>query len=169
MRYLHTFLIAVVASALSLGTSASAEEGGEMTLDIGGQTVAVPMQPVQSDWSGSESWASVSIYGQPTDAAVFETYKAFSLAFELVNGTAGSGEARLSTSSDGEIVRYFADQSDDLLEVTVDSVDISSQLLTVVGTFAATMGTSENFGRDVDTSDPIEVTGEFSVTLGPVE
>jgi len=157
------------ACALILASAAHAQEGGEVVLEIGGESVVFPLWNSQSDWSGSEHWATVNIYTRPTDETAWESYKGFTLGFELVNGVAQYGEVDLTTADGDELTRYYGEEGETDLTLTVESYDVSGELLTLSGEITATMGTSETFGSDIDLSDPRDIAGTFTVTLGPVE
>ena len=149
--------------------AAHAEEGGKLVLDIDGQTYDYALVPSQSDWSGSESFGSVSIYANPVEKST--TVKSMMFGFSLASGTADLGEINLRGVTEGEKTQYFAgeDVEEGGLAVTVDSVSVSGDELSVAGSFQTRLGTSDNYGRDIDFSEAIEMQGTFDVVLGPVE
>ncbi|MAM61477.1 hypothetical protein [Maritimibacter sp. UBA3975] len=159
----------IALATATIGLAAQAEEGGDLTLTINGEDYAYSLWASQSDWSGSESFGSVNIYAQP--AGEDGIFKTFSLGFSLAAGKAERGEINFRTVSDGETTRLFAGADDDEggLAVMVDSVSVSGEKLSVSGRFQSRMGPSDNFGRDIDLSDPMEIEGSFDVVLGPVE
>ena len=59
--------IATATLVSTIGLAAYAEEGGELVLEVDGETHAYTLLPSQSDWSGSESFGSASIYALPTE------------------------------------------------------------------------------------------------------
>lgn len=157
--------------ALSVTGAAQAEEAGTLTLDIDGESYAYTLWAGQSDWSGSESYASTNIYTQPAEGGDESDYKTFTLGFEVIGGSASSAEARLTRLIDEERVRYFGNEDEDEggMSITVDEMSTSGEELSVSGSFSGQMGTSENYGRDIDLEDGLSVSGTFDVTLGPVE
>ncbi|MEQ8559143.1 MAG: hypothetical protein RIB03_12570 [Henriciella sp.] len=163
--------LACALTAACIVATASAEGAGEVTLDIEGETYAFPLWESQSDWSGSESYASVNIYARPTDKETWSKFKTFTLGFETMGSNISAPEARLTRMVNGDQQRLFAgeDQDEGGLKVTVDSTSVTGDALSITGSFVAQMGPSDNFGRDIDLSDPVEITGRFDVKLGPVE
>ena len=63
--------IATATLVSTIGLAAYAEEGGELVLEVDGETHAYTLLPSQSDWSGSESFGSASIYALPTDCLLY--------------------------------------------------------------------------------------------------
>lgn len=150
-------------------TIALGQEGGTVEVTIDETSYDFPLWESQSDWSGSAEWASVNIYSRPLDEDTWELFKGFTLGFQYNGGTVGSGEASLSRVIDGELVRYFADADDTEMTLTVEEASVDGAYLTLNGTAEMTMGTSDNFGRDIDMSEPLSLSAVFAVTLGPVE
>ena len=159
----------VAASVLLSGTVAHAEESGAVNLMIEGNDYVFPLWASQSDWSGSAQWASVNIYARPTDEETWAILKTFTLGLEVVSGNPTNIEASLMTADGDEFTKYYADEDATPLSVTIDEVVAEGEFLTVSGALSMTMGTSDNYGNDIDLSEPIEVNGDFVVTLGPVE
>lgn len=159
----------LVLLACTFGLAAHAEEGGQLTLEIDGQSYAYTLWPSQSDWSGSDTFGSVSIYARPADDT--SQFKDFMLGFSLSAGAAQEGEINLRTVENGKTLRYYAgaDEDEGALAVTLDSVSASGEELSISGTFQTRLGTSENYGRDIDLSGGPTLAGTFDVTLGPVE
>ncbi|KZY42882.1 hypothetical protein A3731_32435 [Roseovarius sp. HI0049] len=162
-------IIATAALAATIGLAAHAEEGGELVLDVNGETYTYTLVPGQSDWSGSESFGSASLYARPSDKS--SPLQSLMLGFNLAPGGAERGEINLRTVSDGETIRYFAgaDAEEGGLVVTLDNSSVSGEELSVSGSFQTQLGTSDNYGRDIDLTEPMEMQGSFDVTLGPVE
>jgi hypothetical protein len=93
------------------------------------------------------------------------------LGFEIINGASGNPEASLTSVTNGKREKLFAgnEEEEGGLVVKIENVSTSDDELSVAGTFATQMGTSENYGRDIDLTSPLQVTGSFNVVLGPVE
>ncbi|MDM8168120.1 hypothetical protein [Roseovarius sp.] len=161
--------IAAATLVSTIGLAAYAEEGGELVLEVDGETHAYTLLPSQSDWSGSESFGSASIYALPTDKS--SHLQSLMLGFSLAPGGAERGEINLRTVSDGDTIRYYAgdDAEEGGLVVTLDSSSVSGEELSLTGSFQTELGTSDNYGRDIDLSEAMTMQGTFSVVLGPVE
>ena len=155
--------IATATLASTLGLAADAEEGGEVVLDVDGETHAYTLVPGQSDWSGSESFGSASIYASPDDNA--SHLQSMMFGFSLAGGAAEGGEINLRTVSDGETIRYYAgeDAEEGGLVVTLESASVSGEELSLTGSFQTELGTSENYGRDIDLSEAMAMQGTFNV------
>lgn len=164
-----TRTIIVFAAALTLAAPAAAQEGGEVVLTLDGEEVAFPLWESQSDWSGGAGpWASINIYARPTDPEAWERYKTFTLGFSGTEN-AGSPEASLSRMQGDALQRLHSDDEAGSLAVSLDGASVEGEFLTLSGTVSGAFGPSDNFGRDIDMSDPVPIEGRFSVTLGPVE
>lgn len=157
--------------ALSLAGAAQAEEAGTLTLDLGGESHSFTLWADQSDWSGSESYASVNIYARPDGDATRAAYGILTLGFELAGGSTNAPEASLTRLDGDTRVKLFSqgDADEGGLTITADSSSVSGDELTVSGNFSGDMGISENYGRDIDLSDAVAFTGTFDVVLGPVQ
>ena len=162
-------LALALAASLAPALPAAAEEGGEVVLTIGGEEVVFALWDDQSDWSGNDSWASTNIYTQAQGEA-WDRYKTLTLSFDGPLGAMGSPEASLSRMLSGEEMQqlYSHDEAGDLA-VTIEAASVEGELLSVSGTVSGAFGTSENWGRDIDLSEPVPFEGRFDVTLGPVE
>ncbi|WP_288927506.1 hypothetical protein [uncultured Maritimibacter sp.] len=163
----RTFLCAL-AVASSAG-AVLADEAGTLTLDIAGETHSFTLWAHQSDWSGSETYASVNIYARPETDATREAYGILTLGFEVAGGSANAPEASLTRIDGDERVKLYSTDDAGGLSITPDIASVSGEELTVSGSFAGEMGISENYGRDIDLNDPLAVSGTFDVVLGPVE
>lgn len=152
-----------------LAAAAQAEERGTLALTIDGESYDYELWAAQSDWSGSESFGSVSIFAQPVDRDV--ALGSIMFGFSLAAGNAERGEINLRTEQDGETIRYFAgaDPEEGGLAVTLDEASVSGEELSVTGSFRTQAGTSDNFGRDIDLTDPMQIEGTFDVVLAPYE
>jgi hypothetical protein len=154
-------IIMVTAGAL-------AEEGGEALLTIGGVEQVFRLSP-SSDFSGSPQYPSVSMSlaapreNNATDVASISLGFEFSTTSEDVS----SAEARLFRRA-GEKTEtlYCHDEAErGGLTVTIEEQAIEGNFMSVKGRFSGNFGASENYGRDVDLSSPVPVSGEFTVTL----
>lgn len=163
--------IAFAVFAICVAPPALAEEGGELRLVIDGTPHVFTLWNEQSDWSGSESYASVNIYSRPSDDASQDLFSTFTLGFDLVNGAASNGEAGLQERREDSVLRRYGETDEDAggLVVRIENSSVSGDELSVAGSFQTQMGASENYGRDIDLSDPVTVEGTFDVILGPVE
>jgi len=156
-------------AAIALASPALAEEGGQIVLTIDGQDVVFPLWAEQSDWSGNASWASANIYTR-AQGEDWERYKTLTLGFEGPSGAAGNPEVSLSraVAGGGTESLYSTDEEGDLT-VTVEGARVEGAFLSFSGTLSGVLGTSDNWGRDIDLTDPLPFEGRFEVTLGPVE
>lgn len=163
----HRYSIALCLCVLA--TAAQAEERGTLSLTIDGDSYEYALWAAQSDWSGSESFGSVSIFAQPVDRDM--EFGSIMFGFSLAAGNAERGEINLRTVRDGETVRYYAgdDADEGGLTVTLDGATVSGEELSVSGRFQTQAGTSDNYGRDIDLSDAMEIEGIFDVVLAPYE
>lgn len=148
--------------------AAAQGEGGLVTLNIDGESFEFPLEASQSDWFGKENFGSLSIYARPLDAATWERFKTLTLAFEYATGVYSSPEASLTEMIEGESVKFYADEDQTEIDLTVDSLTVEGELLTVSGAITMTMGPSDDFGHTIATDDLLPASGTFTVTLGPV-
>jgi hypothetical protein len=146
-------------AALALATPLAADPGGSLLLDIDGAPAAYDLWTSQSDHSGSPNWRSVNIYARADAGA--DGYGTFTLGFSVVNGAASAPEASLRS----EAGTLFSREEAGALEVTVTEVAPDGSLLVLTGSFSGNFGTSDNFGRDIDLSDPVAVEGSFALRL----
>jgi len=161
-------IILLVSALLITPFAAFAEESGAVTLEIDGTSYEFPLEASQSDWGGSVTYGSVNIYSKPTDEATWALFKRLTLGFTITNGTTDAPELGLSRMVGGEMQKLFGSK-DTGATVTLEDASVDGDFLTLTGSFSGTLGTSKNYGSDIDLSDPVPVTGNFSVTLGPVE
>jgi hypothetical protein len=141
----------------------AAGPGGTLILEIGGETAGYELWVGQSDHSGNASWRSINIYARPSsDDLGFGT---LTLGFEVVNGRAGNPEASLRSEA-GQL--YSGDEAGALAVEVTEAAD-DGDLLVLTGSFSGDFGTSENFGRDIDLSEPVGIEGSFAVRLPALE
>ncbi|MCL3881948.1 hypothetical protein [Marivita sp. GX14005] len=163
-------LLVAASMTLLAALPAGAEERGAVTLMVDGKEMQLPLNASQSDWSGSESYASVSISARPADDPTGEQIKSLSLGFDFANGTASLPELYLLRAGEGDaLVRLFGNEEDGKLTVQVSRSVVEGPFLAIEGSFSGAVGPSEDYGRTVDLSDPADVSGSFNVVLGPVE
>jgi hypothetical protein len=160
---------ALVACSLALASPAVAEEGGEVVLTIGGEDFVFPLWESQSDWMDGGAFSSVNIYSRPTDEETWARFKTFTLGFSGPISAPGDPEASLTRIVDGERQELYSEDEAGGLAVAIDEASVEGELLTVSGTLSGAFGTSENWGNDIDLSEPVPISGRFMVTLGPVE
>lgn len=165
---MHRVALAL-AGPLALATPAAAQEGGEVVLTIDGEEIVFALWEGQSDWSGNESWASTNIYTR-AQGEDWDRYKTLTLGFGGPLAAMGTPEASLSRVVSGDEMEqlYSQDEAGDLA-VTIEEAQVEGEFLSVSGTVSGVFGTSDNWGRDIDLSDPVPFEGRFDVTLGPVE
>lgn len=161
----------VTATAIFVAASGPglAEEGGAVALTVAGETYDFPLEASQSDWSGSESWPSINIYTRPVDEETWAKFKGFTLGFDAPSGDVSRLGATLTTADGDELTRYFADPDQTPMTFDLRMLSMEGEFMTIEGTLTATMGTSDNYGRDIDLSDTVEVSADVAVTLGPIE
>ena len=146
---------------------AAAQEGGAVEVTINDTAYVFPLWENQSDWSGTVDWGSVNIYTRPLDEDTWALFKEFTLGFQFAGGNIDGGEASLNRMVDGTLVYYYA--NDTGMTIAVEGMSADGDCLTLSGTAEMTMRTSENWGNDIDMSDPPSLSAAFTLTLGPVE
>lgn len=162
-----------IATVLMLTPLATmAEEGGMVALEYGSETYEFSLWAEQSDWSGYEAYGAVfgdaNIYTRPTDEVTRALFNQLTLGFSLEKTGADAPEISLYRLVDGELVRLFG-KEDTAAEVILDEVTVDGDFLILTGSFSGDLGPSSNYGRDIDLSDPVAISGSFNVILGPVE
>jgi len=124
----------------------------------------------QSDWSGDPNFANVSIWGHPVENTTSAIKGSLLIGFQLVKsaGDHSAWTVEVSYLEDGYGGMYRVVEDDDA-SLTVESVSLDGDLLTVSGAFTAAMFYATNYGRDVDPSNSQSVEGAFTVTLSKLE
>ena len=159
----------LLSTVLLVSPMAFAQEGGEITLVFDGETFTFPLSAGHSDWSGSARYGSVNILARPTDDATWKRFKTLALWFELVNGKAADPKASLlRVAGDGSLSRIFSRQDQGGLIVDVKAHSYEEDILRIDGSFTGTFGQSEDFGREIDLSDPVALSGDFALSVAPV-
>ncbi|MEQ9257717.1 MAG: hypothetical protein RIG84_01320 [Roseovarius sp.] len=142
-----------------------------MSLVIAGEERIIPLWAEQSDWSGSANWPSISIYARAYNEDG-EDPLVVTLSFEAGNWVPGGEEMRITKYSDGQAdYKLFGggDEEDGAISVSLDSHEMSGTTLSLTGSVDGQLGTSENYGRDIDLSEAVTVAGTFAVTLEELE
>jgi len=168
---LKTATLSATLVTFGFAAPAPAQSTGELILAIAGEEQIIPLWGQQSDWSGGESWPSVSLYARAFNDDG-EDPLVVTLGFDAAGWKPSLAEMRLSRYEDGEVVlRLFAgeDSEDGALSVTLDSHEVDGTVLSLTGSLEGTLGTSENLGRDIDLSDGVPVKGTFAATLEELE
>lgn len=167
MPLVHSAPLRLIVLALVVATPlvASAEEGGRISATIDGEERSYVLTANQSDWSGWGNGAGGSTNIFAGEEGASGGWSDFTLGFSYAGDTASDPElsARLG---DG---RYFGEDEETGLALTLTSIEIDGDFLTVAGSFEGEIGKSDNYGRDIDTDGRKSIFGEFEVTLGPVE
>lgn len=158
--------IPLVLIAPFLATPVFAQEIGAASLTIDGTTQSFPLSN-ESDFAGSAQFPSVNmVFNAPREGN--ETgFTKLSIGFELGGGAVRGEQADLMGKIDDEWT-YFACQSEEFkgkLSLDIEETSVEGDLMTLKGRLACMMGTTVNFGRDIDMSSPMEVTGDFEATL----
>ncbi|SDZ24426.1 hypothetical protein SAMN05444004_10898 [Jannaschia faecimaris] len=162
---------ALLTTLVGFAAPGHAQNVGELTLNLAGEEQVVPLWDRQSDWSGSENWPSINIYARAFNNDG-EDPLVVTLSFDAPGGNTSRKEMGLSRYENGETtLRLFGgeDEEDGALSVTLESYVFDGSQLSLIGRVQGMLGTSENFGRDIDLSDAVEVEGTFAVTLEKLE
>jgi hypothetical protein len=94
------------------------------------------------------------------------------LSFEASGWSPSGAEMDLSRFDGGErVLRVFGREEAERggLAIELEEHEIDGGRLSLTGRFTGALGPSENFGRDIDLSDGVPVSGRFSVTLETLE
>lgn len=166
MRHFIQNIGAVIALGLAT-TAAWGQASGEANLTIGDIERGFNLRTEQSDWSGSVQFPSISISLSP-DAATREAgVFGITLNFDWFSSQIANADLRLlRRSGDGTQNIYCYDETErGGLLVDIESYVQEEETVNIVGRMSCQLGTSENFGRDIDLSDPVDISGDFSVVL----
>lgn len=158
--------LALGGALLASACATLAEEVGTVTLELDGAPATFALWAEQSDWSGVSPIRSVNIFAQPADKAAREVATRVTIGFSLMNGAAMDQEVS-AQRPDGTQLWSNADRSDLILTLT-EATD-EGDLLTVSGALSGQMGPSSNWGVEIDLSAPVALSGQFTVTLAPLE
>lgn len=158
------FRTALLSLALAAPCVALAEEQGSIAATIDSEERSYNLTPSQSDWSGWGNGGGGSVSIIAGEDAPDGGWYDFSLGFSWAGDTASNPE--ISAKLDD--TKLFGDE-DTGVSVTLSSVSIDGDFLTVSGDFEGAIGPSQNRGRDIDADGRVPISGTFDVTLGPVE
>ena len=166
MRQIFAGFGAVVVIGLTAATATGAEDSRAL-ISIGDSEYAFTLRSEQSDWVGSTSFGSVSIRLIPNEEGREAGWTGLSLGFEISGDQARNGEARLTRRVDSGFQNLFCEDDSEggALVVELESVAMENETLSIDGRMACQLGTSENFGQDIDLSDPLEISGSFVLAL----
>ena len=165
-HWLHTLSISTV---LFLASEVMAEEDGQITLLLADERLELPLSAGHSDWTGSGSFAKVSILTRPDNVETWERFQSLRLAFDLLRTRAQMPEiSLLRRAGDAGFERWYGRTDSGGLRITVHDRALDGDLLSVSGRFEGMLGRSLDFGQTIDLSDPIPVSGTFEVTLLPI-
>ncbi|KPP83648.1 MAG: hypothetical protein HLUCCA08_07565 [Rhodobacteraceae bacterium HLUCCA08] len=164
-------LLLATCLASALATASYGQSSGTVTLIIADEERTIPVWSDQSDWSGGESWPSINIYARDfSDDG--EEPALMSLSFEASGWQPSVPEMDMVLYENRKSVgKLFAREEEERggLAVTVDSHAFDGASLSLTGSFEATLGSSDNYGGDIDLSQGIPVTGTFDVVLEALE
>jgi hypothetical protein len=118
----------------------------------------------QSDWSGDETYALVTILGHRAANTVLETEGALVLSFEILSESGGYNVLGRDISYYRQQDRVYMSEVE-AAEIRVTSAVFDEGLLTIEGEFAGTLGATEDFGQVVNMEDSRKVSGTFQTSL----
>ena len=157
----------IIAATVILVTSGAwADEGGEARLTVTDVEQVFTLAE-SSDYSGSPEFPSVSLALRgPRDGNATDVVSVM-LGFAIHGDEASSPEARLlrRVGDETEWLFCYSEAERGGLTVALEEHAIDGNFMSVQGQFSCNFGTSENYGRDIDLSDPLAVSGQFNVTL----
>lgn len=163
----RTAALSTTLMSFALATPGLAQSTGEIALTIAGEEHVFPLDSSQSDWSGRESWPSISLSARAFNDDG-EDPRVVSFSFDAGNWMPSLPELRFTRYEDGKAVQKLfsaEDAEDGALQVTLDSHSVTGSQLSVSGSIEGSMGTSDNYGRDIDLSDSVPVSGTFTATV----
>jgi hypothetical protein len=166
MKY---FLIALSFAMTPTATFAQ-EVGGEARITFEEREHVASLDPSQSDWTNG----SVSLNFRTVDSQTREFFLGLILGFTYY-APPGTGvdhsDLEVARLSGGKIERLASENEEEKGELVLEILryDVDGDYLTVTGTFHSQMGPTQDYGRTIDLSEPIEVRGEFSVVVGSLE
>lgn len=143
------------------GRVVAAIEGGEQTWFITSHEGSS-----QSGWSGDLNFSSISIWGHPVEDTTTIVKDSLLIGFQLVKsaGEYNAWTVEVSYLEDGYTGMYRVVEDEDAT-LTVETVSLDGNLLSVSGAFSAKMYYATDYGRDVDQSNSRSVEGTFTVIL----
>lgn len=168
-RFLRAVSAFCIGTSLLAASMATAKEEGRITLTLADETLELPLSSGHSDWTGSQGFVRVSILTRPSDLGTWQRFQSLRLAFDLLRDRAQLPEmSLLRRTEDAEFERWYGRVDSGGLIVTVTDRDLKDDLLRISGTFIGSLGQSADFGKTIDLSAPMPVSGTFEVTLLPI-
>lgn len=148
--------------------AAAQEVLGTIAGTLGGEArewyVTASDEGSQSDWSGSDTWATVSLMGHAAADTTFRTREALSIGFTLTE-RAGATDPEVSYFVEGISKAYVGNPDETGLTITVDDYAFAEGVLTLSGTVTGTLAYSEDFGRSLDQGDTVEIDVAFETAV----
>ena len=157
-----------IGAVLGLVTTAAwSQQSSEAAVTIGEVEYAFALNAEQSDWSGSANFPSISIALAAGDEAREHGFFSLRFGFEMGGGQIRGAEAKLlRRSGDATESLYCEDETESGgLLVEVESAVQNGDSLSIEGRISCLLGTSENYGRDIDLSDPLDVSANYTLVL----
>lgn len=157
-RFLSALLVTLFAGA------AVSQESGEALVTLDGVEYVAELDGEQSDWDPS---GSVSMAFRSKDRDALASFAGFSLSFSFQGPSAYGQQLDLVLLPEGKLERLFskAESESGGLVVELENVSQDAERLTMSGTLSGQLGTTDNFGRTVDLSNPVAVEAKFSVIV----
>ena len=135
----------IQALVLSIGVIgpplAHAQEAGTIRVRIDGETHGMGLSASQSDWSGWGNGGSVSISAEPDNYNADGARMTLAVGFEFFGMTGSSLELRLRQTANDSTILLFGDAKTGAT-VTLDTVSVEGDLLSVMGSFERVKNTS---------------------------
>ena len=102
-----------------------------------------------------------------TDRDLVKDFAALSLGLEFADTSVQHAELDILRIPESGLERLYSDVSEDRggLIVKIEAISGEGNELSLSGTISATLGLSENFGRDIDFGEPASLEAAFAVTL----
>lgn len=165
----HALRALFLASTLFAASKATATEEGLISLTLADEAFDLPLSTGHSDWTSSQGFVQVSILARPPDMATWARFQSLRLAFDLLQNRAQFPElSLLRRTDDAEFERWYGRRDSGDLKVILTDTFLDGDLLRISGSFDGALGQSRDFGRTIDMSSPMPVTGLFEVTLLPI-
>ena len=148
-------------------TTGVAQETGEAVLTLDGVEYAARLDPNQSDWSGSFPSGSASIRFQGVDRGRVAEFGSLMVGFEFNGTSATNPEVDLVRLPQGKLERLCArkDAARGALRVEITGISAKGSDLVMTGTVTGKLGTSGDFCRSIDLSNPVSFKVTFSATI----
>lgn len=161
---------ATAAALLLAATPAAAQQvTGQIAATLDGETrgwfITETEEMSQSDWSGTPEWAMVSLLGHTTPDTIMNSREALMIGF-TATGPGPATDVEIRFLAEGLSKAYVA--KEDNAAVTIESLSAKGDRLSLSGSFTATMGYTEDFGRTIDMANSRAIEGTFEADIGPV-